>query len=100
MILNSIHNAGVARWRAARPTNGLRSNGNGIMENRITNSQEIIGEQGKKLHNNNNTKKISSILLMEIQGRKRGRYLLVPIHHRSERLPVWKKNTRREMVLS
>lgn len=41
------------------------------MENRITNSQEIIGERGKKLHNNNtHKKKISSILLMEIQEEK------------------------------
>lgn len=57
MILNSIHNAGVARWRAARPTNGLRSNGNGIMENRITNSQEIIGERGEKIAQQQHKKK-------------------------------------------
>lgn len=65
MKLNRTHNAGVAHQRAERPTNGLRFSRNGIMGNRITNSQEIMG--GKKC----TTKNISSILLMEIQERKR-----------------------------
>lgn len=65
MKLNRTHNAGVAHQRAERPTNGLRFNSNGIMGNGITNSQEIMG--GK----NAQQKDISSILLMEIQERKR-----------------------------
>ena len=61
---NRTHNAGVAHRRAERPTNGLRFNSNGIIGNRITNSQEIM----EKLHNK---EYISSILLMEIQERKK-----------------------------
>lgn len=65
MKLNRTHNAGVAHQRAERPTNGLRFNSNGIMGNGITNSQEIMGGE------NAQQKDISSILLMEIQERKR-----------------------------
>lgn len=65
MKLNRTHNAGVAHQRAERPTNGLRFNSNGIMGNGITNSQEIMGG------GNAQQKDISSILLMEIQERKR-----------------------------
>lgn len=49
MKLNRTHNAGVAHQRAERPTNGLRFSRNGIMGNRITNSQEIMG--GEEMHN-------------------------------------------------
>lgn len=62
--LNRTHNAGVAHRRAERPTNGQRFNSNGIMGNRITNSQEIMEK-------NCTTKNISSVLLMGIQERKR-----------------------------
>lgn len=64
MKLNRTHNAGVAHQRAERPTNGLRFNSNGIMGNGITNSQEIMEKNAQQ-------KEISSILLMEIQERKR-----------------------------
>lgn len=47
MKLNRTHNAGVAHRRAECPTNGLRFSSNGIMGNKITNSQEIM----EKLHN-------------------------------------------------
>lgn len=45
--LNRTHNARVAHRRAEHPTNSLRFNSNGIMGNRITNSQDIM----EKMHN-------------------------------------------------
>lgn len=57
--------------RTPRPTNGLRSDGNGIMGNRITKSQDgggrgLGGGVGGGVHDNN-----SSIWLMDVQERKK-----------------------------